>query len=60
MTSCTVCKATGRQGHYYDAVGDSGMRLVHFFVCNPCAVVLGPQQGVSADYQADMAKAAGS
>ena len=57
--ACTVCQQTGHQGHYYDAVGDSGMRLTHFWVCNPCAVKLGPGQGVSADYKADMAQAAG-
>ena len=45
---CTMChKAEGsdRYGTFYDAVSESGMRLLHFWVCNDCAIPLGPGQG---------------
>ena len=57
--TCTICRGTDQPRVFYDAVGDSGMRLVHFYVCNPCAVPLGPKQGVSLAYQAEMQRLAG-
>jgi hypothetical protein len=57
--TCTICGGTDQPGHFYDAVGDNGMRLAHFYVCIPCAAKLGPKQGVSAAYQAEMQRLAG-
>ena len=45
---CTMCKepeSPERMGNFYDAVSQNGMRLVHFWVCNPCAIPLGIGQG---------------
>jgi len=45
--TCLVCKAPGgskRPGSFYEAVGDNGMRLVNIWVCDACAVPLGPPQ----------------
>lgn len=45
---CAMCKqpeGPDRLGNFYDAVSENGMRLVHFWVCNPCAIPLGVGQG---------------
>ena len=56
---CVICKqpeSRERLGNYYNAVSASGMRLQHFWVCNPCAIPLGPKQGASAEYFHDLAE----
>lgn len=45
---CTMChrqETPERFGDFYDAISESGMRLVHFWVCAQCAIDLGPDQG---------------
>ncbi|MNT99070.1 hypothetical protein D3C72_2418230 [compost metagenome] len=45
---CTMChlpESPERLGNFYDAVSENGMRLVHFWVCNPCAIPFGVGQG---------------
>jgi hypothetical protein len=42
---CKQPEGPDRLGNFYDAVSENGMRLVHFWVCNPCAIPLGVGQG---------------
>ena len=45
---CTMChrpETAERFGDFYDAISETGMRLVHFWVCAECAIALGPDQG---------------
>lgn len=45
---CSMCKrpeSPERMGEFYDALSETGMRMVHFWVCNPCAVPFGIGQG---------------
>ncbi len=46
--ACSMChkpEGAGCFGNYYDAISANGMRLLHFWVCNDCAIPLGPGQG---------------
>jgi len=42
---CHQPEGASRLGNFYEAVSANGMRLVHFWVCNDCAIPLGPDQG---------------
>lgn len=45
---CSMChreETADRLGNFYDAVSENGMRLQHFWICNECAIPLGPGQG---------------
>jgi hypothetical protein len=45
---CVMChraESSEVLGNFYDAVSGNGMRLQHFWVCNDCAIPLGPDQG---------------
>jgi hypothetical protein len=42
---CKQPEGPERFGNFYDAVSENGMRLIHFWVCNPCAIPLGVGQG---------------
>ena len=48
LNVCSMChrpEGPDRFGDFYDAISDTGMRLVHFWVCTDCAIALGPDQG---------------
>lgn len=50
---CEMCKrpeTPTHMGAFYDALGSNGMRLLHFWVCNECAIPLGPRQGVTSEF----------
>lgn len=54
MNRCVMCKRPEgpmRMGAFYDGLGENGMRLVHFWVCNECALPLGPRQGMEATFE---------
>lgn len=45
---CAMCKqpeSDERFGNFYDAISENGMRMQHFWVCNPCAIPWGVGQG---------------
>lgn len=48
LNRCSMCHAPegpDRRGDFYDAVSEHGMRMVHFWVCDPCAIPWGVGQG---------------
>jgi len=52
--ACLVCKrprGPSSPGDYYNAVGSKGMVLPHLWICNTCALSLGPKQGLIEPFQ---------
>lgn len=58
---CTMCKqpeGPDRLGNFFNAISKSGMRLINFWVCNPCAIPLGVGQGpIDPDLEQELAEA---
>lgn len=48
VPTCIICKEPAGpdlDGNYYQAQSENGMRMLHFWVCNPCAIPYGVGQG---------------